>query len=188
VERDDVRYDIDHILVDQTHGAGIYPGTDVAVLVMRKPIPGPGVVLAERFTGAEATKLVVYQPLDSNDTWLRGKNYDDQVSPKGANGGVTYIAHAGAACDVAPGAAEYRTSHWKIRCGMVPGGSGGPFVTYKDGIPTLVGVLSTVSFDLRTNGIAPVEQVQRLLADPERFAVDPDSATHPVSHKGAARS
>jgi hypothetical protein len=56
-----------------------------------------------------------------------------------------------------------------VPCGLVPGASGGGLFTEVDGALVLVGILSTVTADLSTNGIVPLPTLQNLLNHPDRY-------------------
>jgi hypothetical protein len=70
---------------------------------------------------------------------------------------------------------------------MVPGGSGGPLVVSTATGYKLVGVLSTVSYDLTKNGIVPVERVQEMLEDPSAFVSKPGPVSPTNSSKNFMR-
>jgi secreted trypsin-like serine protease len=187
VEKDGVRYDIEQVLIDSTPHPGVRPEYDAAVLIMKDAVPGPGVSLAESFTGKQSTVLIGFQSVDTDGTWLRGKNYDDKPSPKGASEGVTFISAAPAACSVEGSDITWSSKYWTIPCGMVPGGSGGPLVVSTATGYKLVGVLSTVSYDLTKNGIVPVERVQEMLEDPSAFVSKPGPVSPTNSSKNFMR-
>jgi hypothetical protein len=158
VERSGVRYEVLEVYADMSWEEGWKPEDDVAVLVMEYPIPGPGLALAEAFEPAAAT-LVGFQPA-SNGAWLRGLDYDSHIDTVR----TTNHANAPAACSIiATSFVQSKYGHWWVPCGMVPGVSGGPLVVAGVSGPTLIGVSSSVDFDLEFNGVAPVEKVQYLL-------------------------
>lgn len=187
VEKDGVRYDIKTVLIDSTPHTGARPEYDAAVLVMENGIPGPGVSLADSFSGNLPTILIGYQSVDTDGTWLRGKNYKDRATPKGASEGVTFISAAPAACSVKGSDITWSSTHWSIPCGMVPGGSGGPLVISTETGYQLVGVLSTVSFDLTVNGVVPVEKINEMLQNPELYVSKPDPVSLTNSSKNFMR-
>lgn len=168
VERDSQRYDIVEVLVDTTPRDGVDAANDAAVLVMETSVPGPGIHLPSSASFSSAT-LVGFQSLDSDGTWLRGNNYDDLDRIKGASAGIVYISSAPAACTVPTAMIESRKGFSWIPCGMIPGGSGGPFVKDSASGYQLVGVLSTVSYNLTHNGITPAAKVIELLENQDTY-------------------
>jgi hypothetical protein len=189
VEYNDQRFDVDHVLVDleaQPHDGAMHPEIDVAVLVLRTEIPGVGVELGVDKDALSGATLVALQTLATKDSFLRPTDYKSLKAPKGAsNSGVITYEAAPAACTVSAPEIEVREAGYlQIPCGMIPGGSGGPMIVKHAGKFILVGVLSTVNFELTSNGIAPVSAVARLLASPEKFMHDfalPDPASLPAT-------
>ena len=94
---------------------------------------------------------------------LRGTRYDNRPHPTAASGPVVEIESSAAGC-VGP-AADLQISHArvKVRCGLIPGASGGGLFVGAIERPILVGVISTVAYDLSYNELVPVAEVHRLL-------------------------
>jgi hypothetical protein len=189
VEYNDQRFDVDHVLVDvdaHPHDGLMHPEVDVAVLVLRTEIPGVGVELGTDEGAMSGATLVAFQSLSTKDSFFRPNDYKDLKSPKGSStSGIVTVAAAPAACTVSAPEIEVRDAGYlSIPCGMIPGGSGGPMVVKHAGKFILVGVLSTVNFELTKNGIAPVSAVARLLENPEKYRHDfalPDPSSFPAS-------
>jgi len=59
-----------------------------------------------------------------------------------------------------------------IPCGLLPGASGGGVFIELDGTIVLVGIVSTVSVDVSSNGVVPLESLHQLLRDPARYRHD----------------
>jgi hypothetical protein len=174
VERGNVRYDIEAVLIDPvttTPGErGIRPDRDGAILVMREPVPGPGVSLDDRPNGPVGSVAIVgYQPLGENGTFSRPDNYLARDSATNA-----LMARAAATCHAPWEDVVIRKGALIVPCGMIPGGSGGPVIGYGPGGETLLGVLSSVDLDLAHNGVTPVSELRRLLADRERYTIELD--------------
>jgi len=174
VERSGVRYDVLEVYVDMSWKDGMQSKDDVAVLVMESPIPGPGLHLADSFEPDQAATLIGFQPSDGG-SWLRGTDYDSHSALMSAR--QRFLPAVTAACSITATSFKWsKNSHWWIPCGMVPGASGGPLVIAGVHGPTLVGVASSVDFELESNGVAPVEKVQYLLRNRDLYRKIPGLA------------
>lgn len=180
VERDGIRYDIETIIIDPASTVEqVIPARDAAVLVLSTRVHGPGVDLRRQpaetrshATGQDAgdrgVVLIGNQPVDTTGRFHRGREYHDRKAVDGGSPGAVYIGHVPAACDASD--TTERKGFLTYRCGMVPGGSGGP-VLERD-TNTLVGIISSVNRTLTWNGVTPVEEILRLIERAERFTVD----------------
>ena len=81
--------------------------------------------------------------------------------------GVVRSAAAGCTNDVSSLAVT--REHVAMRCGLIPGASGGGLYAEQDGELALVGILSTVSGDLSVNGVVPLSSLQELLQHRDRY-------------------
>ena len=154
---------------------------DAAVLVMDRPLPGPSAVVGAAVpTTTGSVTIAGFQPLDSDGTLLRGTRPHDLPRPKGATGHVIEIASAPAGCTVPTVALSVADSGVDVRCGLIPGASGGGMFTDVDGTMVLVGIVSTVTRDLTANGIVPLQSLHELLRHSDEYrhdtAADPQPA------------
>jgi hypothetical protein len=180
VERGDGQYRALEVLVDRGYTAAPSPQRDAAVLVMDRAIPGRSAILGDTLPGQDVVTLAGFQPLDTDGTLLRPTNAEGHAAPKGVTGGVVRIETALAGCVRHVSAVEVTSSQLTVPCGLVPGASGGGRLAEDDRGAVLVGVVSTVSFDLSSNGVTPVLAVHRLIEHPGRYAHDV-STTRPMS-------
>jgi hypothetical protein len=68
--------------------------------------------------------------------------------------------------------AEITNSQVKLTCGLIPGASGGGAFVDSDGDLTLVGIISTVAFDVTWNGLVPLSALHELLDNPAPYTYD----------------
>jgi hypothetical protein len=169
VERGDVQYRALQVLVDRSYADAPSPRHDAAVLVMDRAVPGPAAVLGDTLPGHDFVTLAGFQPLDTDGTLLRPTNAQGHATPKGVTGGVVRIETALAGCVRDVSAVEVTSSQLTVPCGLVPGASGGGLLAQDERGPVLVGVVSTVSFDLSSNGVTPISAVHELIENPGRY-------------------
>lgn len=180
VERGDVRYDIEAVIVDTSvslrdDDGGVRPDRDGALLVMREPVPGPGVDLVDTGDRIEDVVLIGYQPVGANGTFARPATYQGR---RAADDASILLARTAAACRVRWKDVARRDQALILPCGMIPGASGGPVIGHgKDG-NRLVGILSSVNHDLTRNGITPVNVLLGLLADADRYTNTVEKPVH----------
>ncbi|HEX4983032.1 MAG TPA: trypsin-like peptidase domain-containing protein [Ilumatobacteraceae bacterium] len=172
VLRDGVTYTPLSVLVAPGYQEAPGPSVDVAVLVMDRVIPGPSALLGESVPAHGTLTLAGYQPLDTDGSLLRGARYGDRPLPQGAGTGVVTIETAPAGCVNLATAARTHDTSVSFPCGLIPGASGGGLFANHDGHLVLVGITSTVSLDLTTNGLAPMAAVHELLAHPDSYRHD----------------
>jgi hypothetical protein len=157
------------VLVDVRYQSEPSPRLDAAVLVMERPLRGPAARLGSTVPIDGVLTLAGYQPVDHDGALLRGTSPEDRPSPGGAAGGVLVIDSAPAGCD-APAASLYSSPGRAIvRCGLIPGASGGPLLARVGDELVLVGIVSTVTGDLSANGVVPLASLHRLLAHPDCY-------------------
>lgn len=176
VERDGIRYDIETVIVDPASTVStVIPARDAAVLVLTTPVSGPGVQfprIVNDSAGSHLTDTSVLiignQPVDATGSFHRGRNYRDRAPVAGASPGAVYVGHVATTCAAdTVGTGKHLLTY---RCGMVPGGSGGPVIAR--GGNTLVGVVSSVNYNLTRNGVVPVNEILRILRHADRFTVN----------------
>ena len=172
VLRDGVTYQPLSVLVDPDYQEAPGPSSDAAVLVMDRVIPGPSALLGESVPAHGTLTLAGYQPLDTDGSLLRGARYGDRPLPQGAGTGVVTIENAPAGCVNPATAARWHETSVNFPCGLIPGASGGGLFANPAGQFVLVGITSTVSLDLTTNGLAPSAAVHELLAQPDSYRYD----------------
>jgi hypothetical protein len=170
VERGDVQYRALEVLIDRGYTTAPSARLDAAVLVMDRVIPGPSARLGDTLPGQDVVTLAGFQPLDTDGTLLRPRNAEAHATPTGVTGGVVRIETALAGCVRDVSAVEVTSSRLTVPCGLVRGASGGGLLAEDDRGPVLVGVVSTVSFDLSSNGVTPMSAVHRLIENPGRYA------------------
>jgi len=186
VERDGIRYDISEVLVDTVQTGRFNPAVDVAILVLHEPVEGPKLLLADSFTPEETATLIGYQPSSSNGSWLRGSTYSSHQDRMSSD--LKNHVPMPAACSLSDTDFKWsKNHHWWISCGMVPGASGGPLVKPTPSGPALVGVTSSVDFELKFNGVAPVSKIHSLLANRDAYRKVLDGPSAPCCNAGDKR-
>jgi hypothetical protein len=120
--------------------------------------------------------LAGLQPTDGGGTLLRGNSPDDRPLPTDATGNRTTIKYPTAGCVEAAPALKVTPTLVTMRCGLIPGASGGGLFVVNDGQLVLVGILSTVTNDLTANGIVPLASLHELLEHPDRYTHRFDTA------------
>lgn len=143
---------------------------DAAVLVLAKQIPGPSARVGASLPDVGKLTLAGFQPLDSDGSLLRDKDRISHPRPKGATGTTIHLHYEPAACVTPADALDVSAARVMVPCGLVPGASGGGLYTRDvDGF-VLVGILSSVTSDLKTNGVVPLDSLLELLANPDQYA------------------
>jgi len=170
VLRGDVEYTPDSVLVNPAYHDSSSPLLDVAVLVMDQVIPGPTATLGREFPTQGLLTVAGFQPLDTDGSLLRGTRHDNRPLPQGADGGVVTIDTAVAGCIQLASDAEITNNQVTLPCGLIPGASGGGVFVESNGELTLVGIISTVAFDLTSNGLAPMSALHELLENPAQYS------------------
>jgi hypothetical protein len=169
VVRDGVVYSPRAALVNPRYHDAPGAQLDAAVLVMDRAILGPSASLGDTVPTKGLVTLAGLQPIDTDGTLLRGTSYDDRPTPKGVTGGVIEIKSLPAGCVERASSVEIAPNQLKVHCGLIPGGSGGGLFTEHDGRPVLLGIISTVKFDLSFNGLTPLAAVHELLNHPREY-------------------
>lgn len=169
VVRDGVKYSATAVLVDERYFDEPEPQFDAAVLVMGDVLPGTSVTVGSAIPTTGSITIAGLQPLDSDGTLLRGTGPHDRPLPKGATGGAVKIDSAPAGCTVPTTSLSVAGSRVDISCGLIPGASGGGMFIQFNGTTVLVGIVSTVSDDLSSNGVVPLESLHELLRHPDEY-------------------
>jgi hypothetical protein len=169
VVRDGVTYSATAVLVDDRYLDEPRAQLDAAVLVMDQVVPGASATIGSGVPTSGAVTIAGYQSLDSDGTLLRGEDPYDVAVPKGATGTLIEIASAPAGCTVPVGSLSVLGGRVDVPCGLIPGASGGGMFADVNGTIVLIGIVSTVTFDLSVNGIVPLESLLQLLRHPERY-------------------
>jgi hypothetical protein len=182
VVRDGIRYPAVAVLVNTEYADHPREEIDAAVLVLAHAIPGPSAQVGTALPTSGDVALAGYQPIDSDGSLLRGHGPNDHPRPKGATGTKVSTPYEPAACVVSVDALKVGAARVTVPCGLIPGASGGPLFTEVDGKLVLVGILSTVTADLSTNFIVPLDALHELLAHPELYAHARFSTEH-VHHE-----
>jgi hypothetical protein len=172
VVRDGITYAATAVLVDDRYTQHPQPQRDAAVLVLDAVMPGPSATVGVALPSAGSVTIAGFQALDSDGTLLRGKGPHDVLVPKGATGSLIKIESAAAGCTVPTASLSITTTRVDVRCGLIPGASGGGLFVDVDRTMQLVGIVSTVSADLTSNGVVPLESLHELLRHPERYRHD----------------
>ncbi len=168
VVRDGHRYPAVAVLVDTEYAEHATAENDAAVLILAEQLPGPSVRIGTVLPDSGDLTLAGYQPLESDGSLNRNKDVITNPRPKGATGNVK-VTYEPAACVTPASALDVTPAHVMVPCGLVPGASGGGFYAKVNGEYVLVGILSSVTTDLTTNGVVPLASLQKLLAHPEQF-------------------
>jgi len=186
VERDGIRYDISEVLVDTAKTDRFNPAADVAILVLHEPVEGPGLLLTDSFTPEETATLIGYQPSSSEGSWLRGLTYSSHQDHMSSI--LKNHVPMPAACSLSDTDFKWsKNQHWWVSCGMVPGASGGPLIKSTPSGPALVGVTSSVDFELKFNGVVPVSKIHSLLDNQDAYRKVLDGSSAPCCIAGANR-
>ena len=187
VVRDGVEHAPQAVLVDPRYHDAPSPRLDAAVLVMDRAIPGPAATLGDTLPTQGLVTLAGLQPIDTDGTLLRGTSYDDRPTPKGVTGGVVEIESLPSGCVDRASSIEIAVNQLKVGCGLVPGASGGGLFVEHGGTLVLLGVISTVGFDLSSNGLTPLAAVHELLDHPLEYTHAPaeerPSARQPITRQ-----
>ena len=172
VVRDGVTYAVTAVLVDDRYFDEPTPRLDAAVLVMDQVVPGPSAIIGAAVPTTGSVTIAGFQPLDTDGTLLRGSGPHDAPVPKGATGHLIKIESAAAGCTVPTVSLAVTVSRVDIPCGLIPGASGGGMFTEVNGTVVLVGIVSSVTFDVSFNGVVPLESLHELLRRPEKYRHD----------------
>jgi hypothetical protein len=169
VVRDGIKTSATAVLVDEHYLDDPSAQFDAAVLVMDQAVPGASATLGSEMPTTGSVTVAGLQPLDRDGTLLRGKHLDDVPPPQGATGTLIKIASAPAACTVATDSLSISGGRVDVPCGLIPGASGGGMFARINGAIVLVGIVSTVTFDLAANGIVPLQSLHELLRHPDKY-------------------
>jgi Trypsin-like peptidase domain len=170
VVRDGTTYSARAVLVDSRYVDEPKERLDAAVLVMDQVLPGPSATLGAAVPTAGSVTIAGFQSLDSDGTLLRGTRLHDVPRPKGVTGNLIEIESAPAGCSVPAASLSITSSRVGVPCGLIPGSSGGGLFAGVDGTtPVLVGIVSTVNFELTSNGVVPLDSLHELLLHPDDY-------------------
>jgi hypothetical protein len=169
VVRDHIRYSPVAVLVDTDYHERPSAVLDAAVLIMAQVIPGPAAQLGSALPDSGDVTLAGFQPIDSDGSLLRGGTVHEHPLPKGASGTRVVRPYAPAACVASASDLDVSDARVLVPCGLVPGASGGGLYVERNGEQVLVGILSTVTADLSTNGVVPLASLHELLQHPEQY-------------------
>jgi hypothetical protein len=143
---------------------------DAAVLVMDRPIPGPAATLGDTLPTHGLVTLAGLQPVDTDGALLRGTSAHDRPTPKGVTGRVIEIESLPTGCVNRASSIQITVNQLRVGCGLVPGASGGGLFVEHGGRLVLLGIISTVSDDLSSNGLTPLAAVHELLNHPREYS------------------
>lgn len=161
--RGEVVYEPVAILVDTQYHDTPRVRYDAAVLVLEEPIPGPSARLGRAVPTSGNVTLAGLQPVDTDGTLLRGDSPDDRPRPKSASGDPVKIESRPAGCVEPARDLKVAPDRVTVHCGLVPGSSGGGLFAEENGEHVLVGIISTVSADVSSNGVVPLASLHELL-------------------------
>jgi hypothetical protein len=183
VIRDGVEHAPNAVLVDRRYAGAPSAHLDAAVLVMDRPIRGPGATLGDTLPTQGLVTVAGFQPMDTDGSLLRGTSSHDHPTPKGVTGGVIEIVSLPTGCTDPASSVQIAVNQLTVGCGLVPGASGGGLFVEHGHELVLLGIISTVSDDLSSNGLTPLAAVQELLNHPGEYtqplAEERDSASPP---------
>lgn len=166
VVRDGVEHVPRAVLVNPRYHDAPSPQLDAAALIMDQAIPGAAARLGDGLPTHGLVTLAGLQSIDTDGTLLRGTSYDNRPTPKGVTGGVIMVDALPTGCVHRASSLEIATDHLKVGCGLIPGASGGGLFAERECRLVLLGIVSTVSFDLSHNGLTPLAAVHELLNNP----------------------
>jgi len=169
VVRHGVTYTAEAVLVDDRYVEEPTAQLDAALLVMDQIVPGGSATIGAAIPTTGSVTIAGFQALDSDGTLLRGRGPHDRLVPKGATGSVIEIESAPAGCTAPSVSLSVIGGRVDIRCGLIPGASGGGLFTEVNGTLVLVGIVSTVTFDLSVNGVVPLESLHELLRHQDEY-------------------
>ena len=186
VVRDGVEHAPQALLLDPRYHDAPSPHLDAAVLIMDRAIPGRAATVGHTLPTHGLVTVAGLQPIDTDGTLLRGTSYDDRPTPKGVTGAVVEIESLPSGCVDRPSSIEIAVHQLKVGCGLVPGASGGGLFVERGGRLVLLGVISTVGFDLSYNGLTPLAAVHELLEHPLEYTHAP-AEERPSARHGITR-
>ena len=173
VVRDGVEHLPRAVLVNRRYHDTPGPHLDAAVLVMDQAMPGAAATLGNTLPTQGLVTLAGLQPIDTDGTLLRGSRYDDRPTPKGVTGGLIEIQSLPTGCVDRASSIAIAANQLNVGCGLIPGASGGGLFIERDGRLVLLGIISTVGFDLSYNGLTPLAAVHELLSHPGEYTHTP---------------
>jgi hypothetical protein len=165
VVRDGVEHVPRAVLVNPQYHDAPSPQLDAAALIMDQAIPGAAATLGDGLPTHGLVTIAGLQSIDTDGTLLRGTRYDNRPTPKGVTGGVIKIEALPTGCVHRASSLEIATDHLKVGCGLIPGASGGGLFAERECRLVLLGIISTVSFDLSYNRLTPLAAVHELLSN-----------------------
>jgi Trypsin len=169
VVRDDVQYVPRAVLVNRRYPDAPSPHLDAAVLILDRAIPGTAATLGDTLPTQGRVTLAGLQPIDTDGSLRRGTSSVDRPTPKGVTGRVVEIDSLPSGCVDRASLSEVAVNQLKVGCGLVRGASGGGLFVEHGGRLVLLGIISTVSDDLSSNGLTPLAAVHELLNHPREY-------------------
>jgi hypothetical protein len=149
------------VIVDLGYHSDRGPGRDAAFLVMPSPATGASADLGVTLPGAGDVIVAGFQPIVVDER------------PSGdVTGNVVIVERQPAGCLVSATAARVTATQVSVPCGLIPGASGGGLYVLADGRLTIVGIVSTLSHDMRRNGIVPLAAMHALLTARDEHTYD----------------
>jgi len=164
IVRDNVTYTSVAVLVDTDYHDHPTSELDAAVLVMEQVITGPAARVGSTLPDNGQVTLAGFQPIDDDGTLLRDPRRIGHIAD-----GRTGVSYRPAGCVDSAAALDVSDARVMVSCGLVPGASGGGLFTENDGQVVLVGIVSTVTADLKANGVVPLKALHELLDHPDRY-------------------
>jgi hypothetical protein len=188
VARDGVEYTPRAVLVNAHYVDAASAHLDAAVLVMERAIPGPAATLGDIMPTQGLVTLAGFQPIDTDGSLLRGRSVSDRPNPKGFTGGVIEIQSRPSGCVDRASSIRIAGDQLRVRCGLIPGASGGGLFADRGGKLVLLGITSNVDVGLAINGLAPLATVHELLSHPGEYthaipAAGPSAPPPPIAHQ-----
>lgn len=169
IVRDNITYTAVAVLVDTDYHDHPTSELDAAVLVMEQVIPGPAARIGSTLPVSGQVTLAGFQPIDEDGTLLRDPRRighhmaDDDAQTRNDT------SYRPAGCVDSAASLDVSDVRVMVPCGLVPGASGGGLFTENDGELVLVGIVSTVTADLRANGVVPMTALHELLDHPDLY-------------------
>jgi len=169
IVRDNVTYTSVAVLVDTDYHDHPTSELDAAVLVMANVIPGLGARVGSTLPVSGQVTLAGFQPIDDDGTLLRDPRRIGHHMADGDAQTRIDMSYRPAGCVDSAASLDVSDARVMVPCGLVPGASGGGLFIENDGELVLVGIVSTVTADLRANGVVPMTALHELLDHPDLY-------------------
>jgi hypothetical protein len=187
VVRDGATHRVTAVWVDTRYVDEPTPRFDAAILELDHHLPGPSATIGPQVPTDGSATIAGYQPVDVDGTPLRGEGPHDRPPPRTRAGHLVLIDSLPAGCTASVDDIAVTAARVDVPCGLIPGASGGGLFVRTAGAIVLVGIISTVAYDLSSNGVVPLASLAALLRQPARYRYPTDALTSPGDSVEVAR-